>query len=236
MSLLVLPLIKLDDELSPQQIISADVMTLLLSRGKIRCSAENEAQTLQQQSRRKAAALLWQARKKRKQLYWMAEQNIEKKYQMAERNIKKYRQSTIAGCEMQWLETHVCHLVDDVNAERQQITARHQWILNAIAQTVGAWRETQPMETILLERLAKQVESLAQQHTLTLRISPTLAASAEQMLGRRCVVIADASLAPDEGVLAASHITITLSLSRHFNALLVWLRESLRIDEEEYRS
>ncbi|ENC7889021.1 type III secretion system stator protein SctL [Yersinia enterocolitica] len=142
--------------------------------------------------------------------------------QQADRLIEQTR----SQMETDVLAQHVHWLVAVEQLESALITQARESIFAAIRSVMTAWAGEQAVSQILLHRLGAQVEKLAHDNELILRVHPQHLSAVAAALGSRVQCIADNNMAEDQAQLSSSMLQLTLSLQHHLSQLLLWLQES----------
>ncbi|HDV7160683.1 TPA: type III secretion system stator protein SctL [Yersinia enterocolitica] len=142
--------------------------------------------------------------------------------QQADRLIEQTR----SQMETDVLAQHVHWLVAVEQLESALITQARESIFAAIRSVMTAWAGEQAVSQILLHRLGAQVEKLAHDNELILRVHPQHLSAVAAALGSRVQCIADDNMAEDQAQLSSSMLQLTLSLQHHLSQLLLWLQES----------
>ncbi|MEN3259394.1 HrpE/YscL family type III secretion apparatus protein [Sodalis endosymbiont of Spalangia cameroni] len=210
-------------------VIPADWFATRLTRDQTLKQAERQAELILGAARRKATALLRQSAR---------HQRRARRELLAER--ARLEQALLRRGERQWLTRHVGRVLDEAEQERLLIRHAAERIQNCMAQVLSAWYEQQPADAPLCARLARQVEKLAGEGTLTLRVHPALVPRMRAEWGERLTIVAAPHYARAEARLASAHCAVDISLDRHFAQLLDWLRgataSSGEPDESERRN
>ncbi|EOY1424795.1 type III secretion system stator protein SctL [Yersinia enterocolitica] len=162
-----------------------------------------------------AADIVQAARAERTELLVQAQQQ-------ADRLIEQTR----SQMETDVLAQHVHWLVAVEQLESALITQARESIFAAIRSVMTAWAGEQAVSQILIHRLAAQVEKLAHDNELILRVHPQHLSAVAAALGSRVQCIADNNMAEDQAQLSSSMLQLTLSLQHHLSQLLLWLQES----------
>lgn len=162
-----------------------------------------------------AADIVQAARAERTELLVQAQQQ-------ADRLIEQTR----SQMETDVLAQHVHWLVAVEQLESALITQARESIFAAIRSVMTAWAGEQAVSQILLHRLGAQVEKLAHDNELILRVHPQHLSAVAAALGSRVQCIADNNMAEDQAQLSSSMLQLTLSLQHHLSQLLLWLQES----------
>ncbi|CNB76758.1 type III secretion system stator protein SctL [Yersinia enterocolitica] len=142
--------------------------------------------------------------------------------QQADRLIEQTR----SQMETDVLAQHVHWLVAVEQLESALITQARESIFAAIRSVMTAWAGEQAVSQILIHRLGAQVEKLAHDNELILRVHPQHLSAVAAALGSRVQCIADNNMAEDQAQLSSSMLQLTLSLQHHLSQLLLWLQES----------
>ncbi|ENG1109698.1 type III secretion system stator protein SctL [Yersinia enterocolitica] len=142
--------------------------------------------------------------------------------QQADRLIEQTR----SQMETDVLAQHVHWLVAVEQLESALITQARESIFAAIRSVMTAWAGEQAVSQILLHRLGVQVEKLAHDNELILRVHPQHLSAVAAALGSRVQCIADDNMAEDQAQLSSPMLQLTLSLQHHLSQLLLWLQES----------
>ncbi|HDL7468947.1 TPA: type III secretion system stator protein SctL [Yersinia enterocolitica] len=162
-----------------------------------------------------AADIVQAARAERTELLIQAQQQ-------ADRLIEQTR----SQMETDVLAQHVHWLVAVEQLESALITQARESIFAAIRSVMTAWAGEQAVSQILIHRLGAQVEKLAHDNELILRVHPQHLSAVAAALGSRVQCIADDNMAEDQAQLSSSMLQLTLSLQHHLSQLLLWLQES----------
>ncbi|EKN3459173.1 TPA: type III secretion system stator protein SctL [Yersinia enterocolitica] len=162
-----------------------------------------------------AADIVQAARAERTELLVQAQQQ-------ADRLIEQTR----SQMETDVLAQHVHWLVAVEQLESALITQARESIFAAIRSVMTAWAGEQAVSQILIHRLGAQVEKLAHDNELILRVHPQHLSAVAAALGSRVQCIADNNMAEDQAQLSSSMLQLTLSLQHHLSQLLLWLQES----------
>ncbi|HHH1140279.1 type III secretion system stator protein SctL [Yersinia enterocolitica] len=162
-----------------------------------------------------AADIVQAARAERTELLVQAQQQ-------ADRLIEQTR----SQMETDVLAQHVHWLLAVEQLESALITQARESIFAAIRSVMTAWAGEQAVSQILIHRLGAQVEKLAHDNELILRVHPQHLSAVAAALGSRVQCIADNNMAEDQAQLSSSMLQLTLSLQHHLSQLLLWLQES----------
>ncbi|ENC7789808.1 type III secretion system stator protein SctL [Yersinia enterocolitica] len=162
-----------------------------------------------------AADIVQAARAERTELLVQAQQQ-------ADRLIEQTR----SQMETDVLVQHVHWLVAVEQLESALITQARESIFTAIRSVMTAWAGEQAVSQILIHRLGAQVEKLAHDNELILRVHPQHLSAVAAALGSRVQCIADDNMAEDQAQLSSPMLQLTLSLQHHLSQLLLWLQES----------
>ncbi|CQH47933.1 type III secretion system stator protein SctL [Yersinia enterocolitica] len=162
-----------------------------------------------------AADIVQAARAERTELLVQAQQQ-------ADRLIEQTR----SQMETDVLAQHVHWLLAVEQLESALITQARESIFAAIRSVMTAWAGEQAVSQILIHRLGAQVEKLAHDNELILRVHPQHLSAVAAALGSRVQCIADDNMAEDQAQLSSSMLQLTLSLQHHLSQLLLWLQES----------
>ncbi|HEN3610326.1 TPA: type III secretion system stator protein SctL [Yersinia enterocolitica] len=144
----------------------------------------------------------------------------------AQQQADKLIEQTRSQMETEVLTQHVHWLVAAEQLESALITQARASILAAIRSVVTAWAGEQAVSQILIHRLGAQVENLAHDNELILRVHPQHLSAVAAALGSRVQCIADDNMAEDQAQLSSPMLQLTLSLQHHLSQLLLWLQES----------
>ncbi|UXD23256.1 Type III secretion protein SsaK [Yersinia enterocolitica] len=142
--------------------------------------------------------------------------------QQADRLIEQTR----SQMETDVLAQHVHWLVTVEQLESALITQARESIFAAIRSVITAWAGEQAVSQTLIHRLGAQVENLAHDNELILRVHPQHLSAVAAALGSRVQCIADDNMAEDQAQLSSPMLQLTLSLQHHLSQLLLWLQES----------
>ncbi|WP_440866939.1 type III secretion system stator protein SctL [Symbiopectobacterium purcellii] len=175
---------------------------------------------------RKAEQIIRQARHSQRQIQHEAYAEFSRR-----------QQEILARCEEQWLARHVVSLCDAASVEQCVVQAVTSRIRLAMGNVLRAWFSQQPVDDLLCARLSQQVEQLAAMGGATLQIHPEREARMRDAFGERLAIVCDPQLARDEAVLTSSQLSVSFSLSRHFQQVLAWIdtESELGIQEPEAR-
>ncbi|HDL8052191.1 type III secretion system stator protein SctL [Yersinia enterocolitica] len=144
----------------------------------------------------------------------------------AQQQADKLIEQTRSQMETEVLTQHVHWLVAAEQLESALITQARASILAAIRSVMTAWAGEQAVSQILIHRLGAQVENLAHDNELILRVHPQHLSAVAAALGSRVQCIADDNMAEDQAQLSSPMLQLTLSLQHHLSQLLLWLQES----------
>ncbi|HEN3567387.1 TPA: type III secretion system stator protein SctL [Yersinia enterocolitica] len=144
----------------------------------------------------------------------------------AQQQADKLIEQTRSQMETEVLTQHVHWLVAAEQLESALITQARESILAAIRSVMTAWAGEQAVSQILIHRLGAQVENLAHDNELILRVHPQHLSAVAAALGSRVQCIADDNMAEDQAQLSSPMLQLTLSLQHHLSQLLLWLQES----------
>ncbi|HGI5910476.1 TPA: type III secretion system stator protein SctL [Yersinia enterocolitica] len=144
----------------------------------------------------------------------------------AQQQADKLIEQTRSQMETEVLTQHVHWLVAAEQLESALITQARASILAAIRSVMTAWAGEQVVSQILIHRLGAQVENLAHDNELILRVHPQHLSAVAAALGSRVQCIADDNMAEDQAQLSSPMLQLTLSLQHHLSQLLLWLQES----------
>ena len=162
-----------------------------------------------------AADIVQAARAERTELLVQAQQQ-------ADRLIEQTR----SQMETDVLVQHVHWLVAVEQLESALITQARESIFTANRSVMTAGAGDQAVSQILIHRLAAQVEKLAHDNELILRVHPQHLSAVAAALGSRVQCIADDNMAENQAQLSSPMLQLTLSLQHHLSQLLLWLQES----------
>jgi type III secretion system HrpE/YscL family protein len=126
--------------------------------------------------------------------------------------------------ESEVLAQHVAWLVAAEQLTASLITQAHQHILAAMTSVITTWAGQQSVEQVLIHRLGAQVEKMAHQEMLVLRIHPQHLPAVESALGARVQCVGDEALAGDQAQLGSPMLQLTFSLNDHLSQLILWLQ------------
>ncbi|MFV8800528.1 type III secretion system stator protein SctL [Yersinia sp. LJYL362] len=144
----------------------------------------------------------------------------------AQQQEDKLIEQTRYQMETDVLAQHVHWLVAAEQLESALITQAREPILAAIRSVITAWAGEQAVSQILIHRLGAQVEKLAYDNELILRVHPQHLSAVAAAFGSRVLCVADENMAHDQAQLSSPLLQLTLSLQRHLSQLLLWLQES----------
>lgn len=184
-----------------------------LARERTLEDAERQAVLLLGAARRKATAILRQASRRQRRM---------RRELLAER--ARLEQALLRRRERQWVKRHVSRVLDEAEQERLLIRHAAGHIQDCMAQVISAWCGQQPTDDQLCARLARQVEKLAGEGTLTLQVHPALVSRMQAAWGERLTIVAAPHFARAEAQLASAHCAVDFSLDRHLAQLLTWLK------------
>lgn len=184
-------------------------------------SAEQQVTATLHRARQQAAALLWQSRK-----------TCRRQRQQCQAAIAELKAQSIRDSETEWMENHIHWLVQSATMEQQLIEHVKENINQCMKQVVTVWCDGQAIEPLLIARLSAQVQNMAKEQSLTLRIHPQHAEQAQISLGAQLQVIPDPALELDRGILCSALLTIDISLHRHWEQLQQWLCPAT-VEQEE---
>lgn len=125
---------------------------------------------------------------------------------------------------MEWLEQYVKHLQEDESQFLLLVDQAEHHIKNSIEQILMAWFDQQSVDSVMCHRLARQATAMAEEGGLYLRIHPEKEALMRETFGKRFTLIIEPGFSTDQAELSSTRYSVEFSLSRHFNALLKWLR------------
>ncbi|MCW2481572.1 HrpE/YscL family type III secretion apparatus protein [Candidatus Symbiopectobacterium sp. NZEC135] len=227
MPLCRLPLIELDGQLPCFPVIPAESLNTQLADTHTVLNAHQDAAAIVKSASRKAEQMIRQARKAQRQI-----QNE------AYAEFSRRQQEILTRCEEQWLARHVVSLCEAVSVERCVVQAVTSRIRLAMGNVLSAWFSQQSVDDLLCARLSQQVEQLAALGGATLQIHPEREVRMRDAFGERLAIVCDPHLAMDEAVLTSSQLSVSFSLSRHFQQVLAWIdiENELVIEEREVRS
>lgn len=224
MPLCRLPLIELDGQLPGLPVIPAERLNTQLAYAHTLLDAHQEAAVIVKAASRKAEHMIRQARKAQRQMQDEAYTEFSRR-----------RQEILTRCEEQWLARHVVSLCEAASVEQCVVQAVTSRIRLAMGKVLSAWFSQQPVDDLLCARLSQQVEQLAATGCATLQIHPEREARMRDAFGERLAIVCDSQLAVDEAVLTSSQLSVSFSLSRHFQQVLAWIdtENELGIQERE---
>lgn len=227
MPLCRLPLIELDGQLPGFPVIPADRLNTQLAYTHTLLDAHHEAAVIVKAASRKAEQMIRQARHSQRQIQREAYAEFSRR-----------QQEILARCEEQWLARHVVSLCEAASVEQCVVQAVTSRIRLAMGNVLRAWFSQQPVDDLLCARLSQQVEQLAAMGGATLQIHPEREARMRDAFGERLAIVCDPQLARDEAVLTSSQLSVSFSLSRHFQQVLAWIdtESELGIQEPEAKS
>ncbi|CFQ38416.1 type III secretion system stator protein SctL [Yersinia bercovieri] len=162
---------------------------------------------------RQAAEILQAASAEKAQLLAQAEQQAE-----------QLIDQTRSQIEADVLAQHIRWLVTADQLTSSLVTQARQQILTAITSVLTAWAGQQAVDQMLIQHLGAQVEALAQEDGLVLRVHPQHLSAVTVALGGRVPCLGDECLAEDEAQLASPLLQISFSLHRHLAQLFLWLQ------------
>lgn len=192
--------------------IPAEIVKKIDSGMEIEAQAHASAQLILQQAEKEKTALLAAAQQQATEMMQLARAEMEKKV----------------------LQQHVNWLIEAEQLDIRLVEQARSRIMQALTSVIQSWAGQQPVDKILLARLTDQVEEMAQQGLITLRVHPQQVDSLTQKLGDRLTLQADASLEVDQAILASPLLSLNLSLSDHLSQLVTWLHESSAILPDEH--
>ncbi|MCW2474988.1 MULTISPECIES: HrpE/YscL family type III secretion apparatus protein [unclassified Symbiopectobacterium] len=226
MPLCRLPLIELDGQLPDFPVIPAERLNTQLAYAHTLRDAHQEAATIVKAASRKAEHMIRQARKAQRQI-----QNE------AYAEFSRRQQEILTRCENQWLARHVVALCEAASVEQCVVQAVTSRIRLAMRNVLSAWFSQQPVDDLLCDRLSQQVAQLAAAGCTTLQIHPEREARMREAFGERLAIACNPQLAVDEAVLTSSQLSVSFSLSRHFQQVLAWIdtENELGIHQREVR-
>lgn len=195
---------KFDFALPPGAIIPAAELQKMVQSRDILSNAQTQAADIVQAAQVERTELLVQAQ------------------QQADKLIEQTR----SQMETEVLAQHVHWLVAEDQLASALITQARESILAAIGSVMTAWTGEQTVSQILIQRLGAQVEKLAHDNELILRVHPQHLPAVASALGSQVQCVADDHMAADEAQLSSPMLQLTLSLERHLSQLLLWLQES----------
>lgn len=210
-----LPLITLDVPPPAGSVIPAAWLDLQLQRQAEHTEANQSAETILKAAGRKAQAIVRRARKTERLM--LHELDLAR---------ERMRDETIKTCEVQWIAAHVKQLQQQQTVEHALIDAVSQRIMACCEHVLSAWCAEQSVDQILLARLTKQVQRMAKSEALTLRIAPHLVEEAAALFADRLSICPDPQLPADRAILSSTLLSVDISLSRHLQHLLAWLRHT----------
>ncbi len=194
MSFTSLPLTEINHKLPARNIIESQWITLQLTLFAQEQQAKRVSHAIVSSAYRKAEKIIRDAYR------YQREQKVEQQQELA-----CLRKNTLEKMEVEWLEQHVKHLQDDENQFRSLVDHAAHHIKNSI-------------------ELARQATAMAEEGALYLRIHPEKEALMRETFGKRFTLIIEPGFSPDQAELSSTRYAVEFSLSRHFNALLKWLR------------
>lgn len=192
--------------------IPAEIVKKIDSGVEIEAQAHTRAQLILQQAEKEKTALLAAAQQQATETMQLARVEMEKKI----------------------LQQHVNWLVEAEQLDIRLVEQARSRIMQALTSVIQSWAGQQSIDKILLARLTDQVEEMAQQGLITLRVHPQQVDSLTPALGDRLTLQADASLEVDQAILASPLLSLNLSLSDHLSQLVTWLHESSAILSDEH--
>ena len=210
-----LPLIELHGTLPAGRIIPAQQLEALVQQTAEWQDVEQTAASLIRETRQQAAALLRQTRKTCRQMQAKQQQVWEQQQQVILRQ-----------CEVQWLQENITRLVQDEQQEQAMVTAVSTRIHHCMEQVLRAWFDQQSPEEALCARLSRQAEEMAGEGMLTLHIHPDRMEGMRDVFASRFVLVPEPDFPVDRAVLSSSRLSVTFSLSDHFQQLLDWLHSA----------
>lgn len=164
-------------------------------------------------ARAQAAEILQVANTEKAQRLAQAEQQAE----MLVHEARSQIEADVLAQHIRWLVT-----ADQLTASL--VTQARQRILAAITSVVTAWAAQQAVDQTLIHHLATQVEALAHQDDLVLRVHPQHLPAVIATLGESVQCVEDESLAEDEALLGSPLLQLSFSLHRHLSQLFLWLQ------------
>lgn len=213
MSFTSLPLTEFNHKLPARNIIESQWITLQLTLFAQEQQAKSVSHAIVSSAYRKAEKIIRDAYR------YQREQKVEQQQELA-----CLRKNTLEKMEVEWLEQHVKHLQDDENQFRSLVDHAAHHIKNSIEQVLLAWFDQQSVDSVMCHRLARQATAMAEEGALYLRIHPEKEALMRETFGKRFTLIIEPGFSPDQAELSSTRYAVEFSLSRHFNALLKWLR------------
>ncbi|EEL2493219.1 SPI-2 type III secretion system apparatus protein SsaK [Salmonella enterica] len=219
MSFTSLPLTEINHKLPARNIIESQWITLQLTLFAQEQQANSVSHAIVNAAYRKAEKIIRDAYRSQRQQKMEQQQEIE-----------RLRKHTLEELEAEWLERHVKYLLEDESQFRALIDQAAHHIKNSIEQVLMSWFEQQSVDSVMCHRLARQAMTIAEEGVLYLHIHPEKEALMRETFGKRFTLIIEPGFSTDQAELSSTRYSVEFSLSRHFNALLKWLRNG-----EDYR-
>lgn len=213
MSFTSLPLTEINHKLPARNIIESQWITLQLTLFAQEQQANSVSHAIVNAAYRKAEKIIRDAYR------YQREQKIEQQQEIA-----WLRKNTLEKMEAEWLEQHVKHLQEDESQFRSLVDQAAHHIKNSIELVLLAWFDQQSVDHVMCHRLARQATAMAEEGGLYLRIHPEKEALMRETFGKRFTLIIEPGFSTDQAELSSTRYSVEFSLSRHFNALLKWLR------------
>ncbi|MFP1922626.1 type III secretion system stator protein SctL [Lonsdalea quercina] len=207
-----IPLTELEWPLPNQRIIPAEQLVLAYQQTEAAKNAHRDAVAIVNAARRKAEKIIQEAHRFRRRTEGEMQEELE-----------TLRKTTVDQCETQWLHAHVTRLLADEALEKEVVNAVSNRIHLSLKQVLTAWFEQQPYDTTLCARLARQAEQMAAEGALTLHFHPEHQEKMRAEFGSRFTFVPEPDFPRDHAVLASFQLSVTFSLSNHFQQLLTWL-------------
>lgn len=215
MSFASLPLTEINHKLPARNIIESQWITLQLTLFVQEQQANRVSHAIVNAAYRKAEKII------RDVCRYQREQKMEQQQEIA-----RLRKDMLEKMEVEWLEQHVKYLLEDENQFQSLVDQAVYHIKNSIEQVLMSWFEQQSVDSVMCHRLARQAMTMAKEGGLYLHIHPEKEALMRETFGKRFTLIIEPSFSTDQAELSSTRYSVEFSLSRHFNALLKWLRNS----------
>lgn len=213
MSFTSLPLTEINQRLPARNIIDAQWITLQLALSLEEQQANSASHAIVNSAYHKAEKIVRDAYRCQR------EQKIQQ-----EQEIALLRENMLEKMEAEWLEKHVKYLQEDENQFRSLIEQAANHIKNSIEQVLQTWLDQQSVDNVMCHRLANQAMVMAEDGGLYLHIHPEKEALMRETFGERFTLVIEPTFSPDQARLSSTRYSVEFSLSRHFSALLKWLR------------
>lgn len=215
MSFTPLPLIEIAPPPPASILIDAGWLHAQIAASYQRQQANHLAVNILNAARRKAEKVM------RDVYRWQRQQEADMDIKMA-----RLRKTTLEQTEAEWISAHVTYLLDGEEQHQQWVDDVANSVQNSIEKVLTRWFDEQPRDPTLCHRLAKQAQQMAKEGTLTLRAHPSQLEQLGEAFGERFTLVAEPIFAVDQVELSSARLSVEFSLSRHFQQLLAWLRQS----------